>query len=75
MAGRLAQGKWNTGFFDDKTGSLKHSLDTKCRLVKAAFSPDGEQLYLGGSVAQPTKFAPDGKYDKFGRIFVYDLKE
>jgi WD40 repeat protein len=75
MAGRLAQGKWNTGFFDEKSGSLKHSLDTKCRLTKAVFSPNGEQLYLAGGVAQPQKFAPDGKYASFGRVFVYNVED
>lgn len=75
MAGRLAQGKWNTGFFDEPSGALRHSLDTKCRLTKAVFTPSGEQLFLAGSVGQPTKFAPDGKYDHFGRIFVYSIGE
>jgi WD40 repeat protein len=75
MAGRLAQGKWNVGFFDEKTGALIHSLDTKCRLTKAVFSPEGDRLYLAGSVVQSNKFAKDGKYPSFGRIFVYSLTD
>jgi hypothetical protein len=73
MAGRLAQGKWNVGFFDEKTGALMQSLDTKCRLTKAVFSPEGESLFLAGGIGQPNKFAKDGQYASFGRIFTYDI--
>lgn len=71
MTGRLAQGKWNTGFFDESTGALLHSLDTKGRLTKARFSDDGKQLFLAGAVGQ-TKIK-DGKYAEYGRIFVCNL--
>ncbi len=73
MAGRLAQGKWNAGFFDEKTGALIQSVDTKCRLAKAVFSPGGDKLFLAGSSGQARKFAKDGKYPNFGQIFIYDL--
>jgi WD40 repeat protein len=73
MAGRLAQGKWNVGFFEEKSGALIQSLDTKCRLTKAVFSPDGSTLFLAGAVAQPNKFAKDGNYPSFGRIFSYTI--
>ena len=73
MAGRLAQGKWNVGFFDERSGALIQSLDTKCRLTKAVFSSDGATLNLAGAVGQPNKFAKDGQYASFGRIFTYDI--
>ncbi len=75
VAGRLAQGKWTAGFFDEKSGALRHSLDSKCRLTKAIFSASGEKLLLAGSDGQPNKFAADGKYPSFGRVFVYNVSE
>jgi WD40 repeat protein len=71
MAGRLAQGKWNTGFFDETTGALVHSLDTKGRLTKIVFSRDGSQMFLGGTIGQSKP--KDGNYADFGRIFVYSI--
>jgi WD40 repeat protein len=71
MAGRLAQGQWNTGFFDEGTGALIYSLDTKARLTQARFNSDGIQMFLAGGIAQPK--APDGKYPAFGRIFLYNI--
>lgn len=68
MAGRLAQGKWNTGFFDESTGGLIDSLDTKGRLTKICFNADGTRMFLGGGVGQSK--AKDGKYPDFGRIVV-----
>ncbi|HLX62413.1 MAG TPA: hypothetical protein VKX17_14140 [Planctomycetota bacterium] len=73
MAGRLAQGKWNAAFFDETTGALLQSVDTKCRLAKAVFNSSGDTLYLSGNTGQPNKFASDGKYPEFGRIFVYSI--
>jgi hypothetical protein len=69
MAGRLAQGKWNTGFFDAKTGALVHSLDAKGRLTKAAFNGTGDRMYLAGTVGQEKK--KDGQFPEFGRIKIY----
>jgi hypothetical protein len=71
MAGRLAQGKWNTGFFDEATGALINSVDAKGRLTKALFDADGTQLFLAGGIGQPK--AKDGKYPDFGRIIVYNI--
>jgi len=71
MAGRLAQGKWNAGFFDEKSGALVGSVDTKCRLCKAVFSTDGQKVFLAGATGQPK--AKVGTYPDFGRIFVYDI--
>ena len=48
MAGRLAQGTWNTAFFDGQSGKLLHFADTKIRVTDAVFTKDGEQLVLGG---------------------------
>jgi WD40 repeat protein len=73
MAGRLAQGKWNVGFFDEKSGALVQSIDTKGRLTKALFSPDGTTLFLAGAVGQSNKFAKDGNYPSFGRIYSYTV--
>jgi WD40 repeat protein len=71
MAGRLAQGKWNTGFFDESTGALIQSVDTKGRLTKICFDADGSQMFLAGGNGQPK--AKDGKYPDFGRIIVYSI--
>ena len=71
MSGRLAQGKWNTGFFDNKTGALIHSLDCKARITKVRFNSEGTQMFLAGGTGQPK--AKDGKYDPFGRIFTYNI--
>jgi hypothetical protein len=71
MAGRLAQGKWNAGFFDEKSGALLLGVDTKCRLAKAVFSADGGRLFLAGATGQPK--LKDGKYADFGRVFVYGI--
>jgi len=71
MAGRLAQGKWNTGVFDDAGGALVHSLDTKGRLTRVLFNADGSRLYLAGGNGQPK--AKDGNYPDFGRITVCDV--
>jgi WD40 repeat protein len=71
MSGRLAQGKWNAGFFDESSGDLIHSLDTKARLTRIRFNSDGSKLFLAGGVGQPK--AKDGNYPPFGRVFVYDI--
>src|SRR3954470_2804361 len=55
MAGRLAQGTWNTAFFDTESGKLLHSADTKIRVTDAVFTKDGSQLVLGGAIGQGKK--------------------
>jgi WD40 repeat protein len=70
VAGRLAQGKWNTALFDHSSGKLVHSLDTKMRVTSAKFLGDGKRLLLAGAVGQEKK--KDGKYPEFGRVKIYD---
>lgn len=69
MAGKLAQGSWNVAFFDNQSGKMLHSVDTKFRVTDAVFSQDGKQLFLGGAVGQQNK--KDGKYPEAGRIKIY----
>lgn len=71
MAGKLAQGKWNTALFDFQTGSLLSSLDCKMRVTDAAWLSGGRQLALAGATAQEKK--KDGRYPEFGRIKLFDL--
>jgi WD40 repeat protein len=71
MAGRLAQGKWNTAFFDSQSGALVHSLDAKNRVTKAVFGSDGQRLFLGITLGQPKP--KDGKFPDFGRIAIYSI--
>ena len=72
MSGRLAQGKWNTGFFDDTNGSMIHSFDCKARITKIRFNPEGSKMFLAGGVGQP-KLSKDLKYDPFDRIILYNI--
>ena len=69
MAGRLAQGSWNTGFFDTDSGKLLHSADTKIRVTDAVFTNDGGQLILAGAIGQQKK--KDNKAPEAGRIKIY----
>ena len=71
MAGRLAQGQWNTALFDLNSGALLHSLDTKMRTTKALFTNKGTQLILCGATSQ--KGPKEGVWPDFGRIHLYDL--
>ncbi|HEV8543675.1 MAG TPA: hypothetical protein VGR78_14875 [Verrucomicrobiae bacterium] len=72
MAGRLAQGKWNTAFFDATSGALVHSADTKMRVTDSAFVQDGAKLLLAGATSQERK--KDGKYPPFGRLKLYSCQ-
>lgn len=69
MAGRLAQGKWNTAAFETAGGGLVQGLDTKIRVTGAGFSTNGERLCLVGAVGQER--AKDGKPKDFGRVKIY----
>ncbi len=72
MAGRLAQGKWNTALFETTSGKLLHSLDTKMRVTDASWLNNGTQLALAGAVSQEKK--KEGKCPDFGRIKLFDLR-
>jgi hypothetical protein len=65
MAGRQAQGTWNVAHFA-ADGKLLSSLDTKSRVTRAAFTPDGRTLYLAAAVGQPKR--TNGKWPDYGRI-------
>ena len=73
MAGRQAQGTWNAAIFADD-GKLLASLDTKSRVTRAAFAPDGQTLYLAAAVGQP-KRTKDGKWPDSGRVHVVTIGE
>ena len=70
MAGRQAQGTWNAALFADD-GKLLASLDTKSRVTRAAFAPDGETLYLAAATGQPHR--KEGKWPDYGRIHVVSV--
>jgi WD40 repeat protein len=72
MAGRQAQGTWNAALFADD-GKLLASLDTKSRVTRAAFAPDGKTLYLAAAVGQPKR--ADGKWPDYGRVHVVSIGE
>lgn len=72
MAGKLAQGKWNTALFDAATGNLLHTIDTKMRVTDAAWLNKGAQLALAGATSQEKK--KDGRCPDFGHIRLYDLQ-
>jgi hypothetical protein len=65
MAGRQAQGTWNAAVFDAAEGRLVSSLDTKNRITRAAFLPDGT-LWLAACNGQPGP--KDGRWPSFGRL-------
>lgn len=70
MAGRQAQGTWTTALFA-ADGKLLASLDTKSRVTRAVFSPDGKTLYLAAAVGQPQR--RDGNWGDYGRIHVVSV--
>lgn len=72
MAGRQAQGTWNAALFAEQ-GNLLASLDTKSRVTRAMFSPDGQTLYLAAAISQPRR--KDGAWPDYGRIHVVSVEE
>ena len=72
MAGRQAQGTWNTALFSSSDGSLLQSLDTKKRITHARFSADGQLLILAGATGQPAR--KDGQWPSWGRLQVYEIE-
>ncbi len=71
MAGRMAQGSWNTALFQGQDGRLLHGLDTKMRTTHAAFSGDGKRLILSGATGQGGK--KEGQWTPFGRLMIYTI--
>jgi WD40 repeat protein len=71
MAGRQAQGTWNLAVFGAKDGSLIHSIDTKKRITRAKFTPDGKFILVSGATGQP---APkDGAWPSWGRLLMWEV--
>jgi WD40 repeat protein len=71
MAGRQAQGTWNAALFA-ADGKLVASLDTKSRVTRAVFAPDGRTLYLSAAIGQPKKIKDN--WPDYGRIHVISLE-
>jgi len=72
MAGRQAQGTWNAALFA-ADGKLLASLDTKSRITRAAFAPDGQTLYLAAAISQPRR--TKGTWPDYGRIHVVSVAD
>jgi WD40 repeat protein len=72
MAGRLAQGKWNTALFDASSGHLLHAIDAQMRVTDSVWLNGGKQLALSGALSQERK--KDGRCPDFGRIKLYNLQ-
>jgi WD40 repeat protein len=72
MAGRQAQGTWNAALFADD-GKLLASLDTKSRITRAAFTVDGQTLYLAATVGQPHR--KNGVWPDYGRLHVISVSD
>jgi WD40 repeat protein len=70
LAGRQAQGTWNAALFSDD-GKLLAALDTKSRITRAVFAPDGQTLYLAAAISQPHR--ANGNWADYGRIHVVSV--
>jgi WD40 repeat protein len=68
MAGRQAQGSWNAALFAAADGALITSLDTKSRVTRARFSPDGTSLFLAATSGQPNR--ENGAWRPYGKVHV-----
>ncbi len=73
MAGREAQSPWNAAIFSAKDGSRLATLDTKSRITRALFSPDGRTAYLAAARGQSRDKAT-GKWADSGRIHVVGVE-
>ena len=71
MAGRQAQGTWNTALFSAQDGSLTHSIDTKNRITQARFSADGKSIVLAAAHSQPHR--KNGQWPDWGKIQLVSL--
>ncbi len=72
MAGRQAQGTWNASVFDSD-GKQLATLDTKSRITRGVFAPDGQTLYLAAAIGQPKR--DKGKWPDYGRIHVVSMSD
>ncbi len=72
MAGRQAQGTWNAAIFSASDGKLLASIDTKSRVTRGIFAPDGKTLFLGATNGQPAR-DKDGRWPDYGRIHVVPI--
>ena len=72
MAGRMAQGSWNTALFSYENGEILQGIDNKTRITRSTFSADGKQLILTGAKSQGGP--KEGKWSDFGRVLIYDVK-
>jgi WD40 repeat protein len=68
MAGRQAQGSWNAALFSAADGALITSLDTKSRVTRARFAPEGKSLFLAATPGQPNR--ENGVWRPYGKIHV-----
>lgn len=68
MAGRQAQGAWTAALFSAGDGSLLASLDTKSRVTRAQFAPDGKRLFLAATSGQPGR--ENGEWKPYGKIHI-----
>lgn len=68
MAGRQAQGQWTAAAFSHDEGKLIASLDTKSRVTRSLFAPDGRTLYLAATSGQPGR--DKGEWKPYGKVHV-----
>lgn len=71
MAGRQAQGSWNAALFSATDGTLMTSLDTKSRITRARFSPNGTRLFLAATSGQPNR--ENGVWRPYGKVHVVSI--
>jgi WD40 repeat protein len=71
MAGRQAQGSWNAAVFNTADGALVTSLDTKSRVTRAHFAPDGKSLFLAATSGQPNR--DKGVWRPYGKVHVVNI--
>jgi WD40 repeat protein len=71
MAGRQAQGSWNAAIFNAADGALVTSLDTKSRVTRAHFAPNGKSLFLAATSGQPNR--EKGVWRPYGKVHVVSV--
>jgi WD40 repeat protein len=73
MAGRQAQGTWNAAIFSATDGKLLTSVDTKSRVTRAHFTPDGATVYLAATQGQGKRDPKTKAWSDYGRIHVVPI--